>query len=127
MGFLALFFSLKGVQGSFFQRVPPEIRLGHLLRDTAGDILLLCFSALGYTVLWDLIVTQSPINTSVGLWDSFLQYLGVLLYFMMVIPPLQSIYTLQNSITQRTRIQRVGSTVSFMIVLLISVLSVARR
>jgi hypothetical protein len=100
--------------------------LGHLIRDSAGDILLLCFSALGYTVLWDLIVMRSPINTSVGLWDSFLQYLGILFYFMMVIPPLQSVYTLQNNITQRTRIQRVWSTVNFMIVLLIAVLSVAK-
>jgi hypothetical protein len=126
LGFLALFFSLKGVKGSFAQQYPPEIRLGHLFRDAAGDILLLLYSAMGYTILWEFLGKRSSFDAGAGFWGSIMQYLGILIYFVMVIPPLQAIYTLQNSITQRTKIQRIWSAVSFLIVLVIAVRSIVQ-
>lgn len=138
-GFLLLFFSFAGMKWTANQQYPPEIlllkrlrktiqeiRLEHLLEDTLGDVFLLIFSSLGYTALWEYVGMSSPFHTGVGFWRYFYQLIGVLVYFMMVIPPLQAVYLLRDTIVRTTKRQKLWSAFQFALTLVAAFLSIAR-
>ena len=100
---------------------PSEIRLEHLLRDTLGDFILLVFSAVAYAVLWDTVTLISPIRDG-----SFFEYLGLGVYFLMAILPLQSIYLFQAVTIRQTRTHRIWMVVSFLILVIVAILSFSR-
>ncbi|MGC9357593.1 MAG: hypothetical protein ACP5GX_07000 [Anaerolineae bacterium] len=137
--FLLMFFLVGGMEWTRDQPYPPdvlllkrlrkkvqEIRLNHLIEDTVGDVLLLIFSSLGYTALWEYIGMSSPIYMRGGFWDFFFQLLGLLIYFMMIIPPLQAVYLLQDTIVRTTRVQKLWSAFQFAMTLVAAFLSIAR-
>ena len=138
-GFLLIFFSFGGIKWTAKQQYPPEIlllkrlrktiqeiQLKHLFEDTLGDVFLLIFSSLGYTALWEYIGMSSPFYTSVGFWEYFYQLIGVLIYFMMAIPPLQAVYLLQDTIVRTTKRQKLWSKFQFALTLVAAFLSIAR-
>lgn len=138
-GMIGLFFSPYGIRGSSNNtyptlgwrgltqgEYPSKIQLEHLLRDILGDIILLAFSAIAYTVLWDFMGLNSPVYTSRGFWGNFFQYLGLGFYFLIVIPPLQSVYLFQAVTTRQTKAQRIWTGVGFLLIILVAVLSFPR-
>jgi hypothetical protein len=138
-GFLALFFTFGGMNWTKNQRYPPkviflnrlqhdlkEIRLVDIILDTLGDIFLLIFSALGYTALWEHVGMSSPFYTQVSWWEYLTQFLGVIIYFLMVIPPLQAVYMLQNATLQISKMQRFWFRVQFVLTLVVAYLSISK-
>ena len=130
LGFLALFFSFGGIPWTNRQEKPPQVfflkRLsksvnGHdlrpLLEDALGDIFLFVFATLGYTALWEYTGMVSTFYTHVGFWRYFMQLLGVLLYFLMVIPPLQAVYLMQYTLIRHTKRQQIWAGFQFVFTL----------
>lgn len=139
-GFLAIFFSLGGMEWTGKQQDPPdvlllrrlrkrieEIRLKDLWEDSLGDVCLLLFATLGYTAVWEYVGISSPFDVHVGLGEYLWQLLGVLIYFMMVIPPLRAVYLLQNAIVRVTRRQKLWMSFQFALTLAAAFLSITRR
>ena len=137
VGFLAMFLSFAGIEWTANQRYPPDIlflrrlrksvqefRLYHLLEDTIGDVFFLIFSSLGYTALWEYVGMSSPFHAQVGFWDYFLQLIGILVYFMIVIPSLQAVYLLRDTIVQTTKRQKFWSGFQFLLTLVAAFLSI---
>ncbi len=90
----------------FFGRAPEQIDLKAALRDLLGDLLLLAFSALVYTTMWEFI-TQ---NNTTGL--DFLDYLGLTFFFLLVFLPLRMTGLVSEMTHQTGKWQRVISAVS---------------
>jgi len=107
-----------GWRGLTNREYPSEIRLEHHLRDALGDFVLLAFSVVAYTVLWDTVTLISPIRTG-----DFIEYLGLGVYFLMAILPLQSIYLFQAVTIRQTIAQRIWMVISFLILVIAAVLS----
>ena len=139
LGFLAMLLSLGGIEWTADQRYPPDIpflkrlrktiqefRIQHLLEDTVGDAFLLIFSSLGYTALWECVGMSSPFHTPVGFREYFFQVIGVLVYFMIVVPPLQAAYLLRDTIVRTTKRQKLWSGFQFALTLVAAFLSIAR-
>jgi hypothetical protein len=139
LGFLAMFLSFAGIEWTAHQRYPPDIilfkrlrktirefRIRHLLEDAIGDIFLLVFSSLGYTALWEYMGMSSPFHPRVGFWEYLFQLIGVLVYFMVVIPSLQAVYLLQDTIVRTTKRQKFWSGFQFALTLVAAFLSIAR-
>ncbi len=91
---------------------PAQLTPKLLLRDGLGDLLLLIFSAVGYTALWD--ATISPDDAGVGA--------GVL--FLFIYPLLRSIYLFQEIFLEKDRWAKVWSWMSFVFVLAAAMASV---
>jgi hypothetical protein len=140
IGFLAIFFSFTGMEWTGRQQYPPdvlflrrlrkqieEIRLQDLWEDSLGDVCLLLFSTLGYTAVWEYVGISLPFNAHAGFAEYFWQLLGVLLYFMMVIPPLRAVYLLQNAIARVTRKQKLWTRFQFALTLAAAFFSITRR
>jgi len=138
-GFLTMFFSFSGMEWTGSQRYPPdvlflrrlrrtvwEIKLKHVFEDALGDAFLLVFSSLGYTALWEYTGLSSPFRTGVGFWEYFYQVIGVLVYFMMVIPPLQAVYLLRDTIVRTTTRQKLWSGFQFALTVVAAFLSITR-
>lgn len=130
-GMIGLFYSPYGIRGpsddtypSLGRRgvitgeYPSEIRLEHLLRDALGDFILLAFSAVAYTVLWDAVILVSPIRDG-----SFFEYMGLGFYFLVAILPLQSVYLFQAITTRQTSVQRIWMVVSLLILVIAAIWS----
>ncbi len=98
---------------------PEQITLSLALRDLLGDLLLLLYSAGCYTVLWD----ANPFFTG-SAWglDLF-----ALIYFVIVYISIRSIYFMQDIFLEGSRAAKLGSLFSFLIVLIVSMLSVPWR
>ena len=137
LGFLTLFFTFAGVEWTATQQYPPDIlflkrlrgsiremRLRHLAEDTLGDALLLVFSSLGYTALWEYVGMSSPLRTDVGFWDYVFQLIGLSVYLMIVIPPLQAVYLLRDAIAPTTKIQNLWSGFQFTLTVVAAFLSI---
>ncbi len=138
-GILLMTFSFGGMKWTARQQYPPdvlflkrlrkgiqEVQLRHLLEDALGDVFLLIFSSLGYTALWEYMGMSSPFYTHVGFWEYIFQLLGALIYFMMVIPPLQAVYLLQGTFVRTTKRQKLWSGFQFVLTLVAAFLSIAR-
>jgi hypothetical protein len=93
---------------------PPEITQitqKDALKDMAGDLLLLAFSALAYTALWEFITADALRAQGSGrLWE----YLGVSILFFMVYFTTRSVYLMQELSIQQSRAARVFTGVSFL-------------
>lgn len=140
LGFLALFLSFGGIEWTTNQRYPPNIlflkrlrktiqkfRIKNLLEDTLGDIFLLIFSTLGYTALWEHIGISSPFHTQGDFWDYFFQLIGILILFMVIIPPLQAVYLLQDTLVRTSKRQKLWSGFQFALTVAGAFLSIARN
>lgn len=68
-----------------------QFSLSKRLLDFSGDILLLMFTAVGYTALWSYFAIGSPLESG-SVWWMAVQYFGVLLFFIMTIVPLRGVY-----------------------------------
>lgn len=139
LGFLARVLTFAGIEWTAHQRYPPDIlflkrlrktlqtiRLRHLLEDTLGDLCLLIFSSLGYTALWEYVGMSSPFHTNLGFWDYFFQLIGLLVYLMIVVPPLQAVYLLRDAIARTTIMQKLWSGLQFALTLVAAFMSIAR-
>ena len=139
MGFLLLFLSFGGIEWTAKQPYPPnvlflkrlrkilkEIELNDLFEDTCGDVLLLIASSLGYTALWEYIGMSSPFYTHVGFWEYFYQLIGVSILFLTIIPPLQAVYLLQDTIVRTTKWQKLWSGFQFALTMIAAFLSITK-
>lgn len=105
--------------------VPERLTLGAMLRDLLGDLLLLVFSAVGYTVLWDAVIP--PVTVGWGPGAVLEAYFGPLVYFLVLYPLLRSIYLFQDLFLEKDLRAKVGSWLGFALVLVTALLSVPRR
>ena len=90
----------------FFGRVPDQIDFRIALRDLFGDLLLLTFSALVYTAMWEFIVQVSAAGFDI------LDYLGLTFFFLLVFLPLRMTGLVGEMTTQTSKWQRMISGVS---------------
>jgi hypothetical protein len=105
--------------------VPERLTLGAMLRDLLGDLLLLVFSAVGYTVLWDAVIP--PVTVGWGPGAVLEAYFGPLMYFLVLYPLLRSIYLFQDLFLEKDLRAKVGSWLGFALVLVTALPSVPRR
>ena len=137
-GMIGLFYSPYGLRGpadntyptlgwrGLTQRqYPAELRLEHLLRDGLGDLILLVFFAVAYTVLWDFMGQIHPVQAS-SFGDYIFEYLGVGFYFLLTILPLQAVNLFQAVATRQTKTQRVWMVAGLLLIVLIAMLSFPR-
>jgi hypothetical protein len=137
LGFIAMFLTFAGIEWTANQQDPPDIlflrrlrksvqqiRLRHLVEDALGDALLLVFSSLGYTALWEYVGMSSPLNPYLGFWDYAFQLIGLFIYLMIVVPPLQAVYLLQDAIVQTTTMRKLWSGLQFALTVVAAFLSI---
>lgn len=100
-------------------KVPSHITLGLALRDLLGDLMLLAYAAIGFTVLWD----ANPFFTG-SAWglDLF-----ALIYFLIVYVSLRGVYFMQDVFLEGNRWQKIGSFLSFLLVLAVSMFTLPWR
>ncbi len=100
-------------------KAPAYITLGLAIRDLIGDMMLLAYAAFGFTVLWD----ANPFFTG-SAWglDLF-----ALIYFFIVYVSLRGIYFMQDVFLDGSRWQKIGSVLSFLLVLAASMLTLPWR
>jgi hypothetical protein len=98
------------------------ITLPDTFREIAGDFLLLIFSALSYTALWEYLISSSPIHSRGG--DLFYAYLGASILFVLVYVSTRSVYLMQEISALRNRIGLSLSAVSFLAVWISALLQV---
>jgi hypothetical protein len=103
----------------FFGRAPEQIDLKAALRDLLGDLLLLAFSALVYTTMWEFIIP----NDATGL--DFLDYLGLTFFFLLVFLPLRMTGLVSEMTHHTSKWQRVISVASLTAVWLAEMLRLA--
>jgi hypothetical protein len=105
---------------------PPEITQitqKDALKDMAGDLLLLAFSALAYTTLWEFGTADAlRAQGSERLWE----YLGLSILFFMVYFTTRSVYLMQELSLQQSRAARVFTGVSFLVVWLSALWAIPR-
>ncbi|MBN2146132.1 MAG: hypothetical protein JW726_02045 [Anaerolineales bacterium] len=106
--------------------IPSEITLPLVLRDIAGDLLLLIFSALVYSTLWDFILMRSPIESG-NLDFTLAQYLGVVFYFILVYPTARSFYYLQVAFIQHNRLSKVLLVLDLLATLTVALLTIPKQ
>jgi hypothetical protein len=107
-----------GCRGIVDDHYPAEIRLEHLVREAFGDLVLLLFSMVAYSVLWEGLLLVSSVH-SFDLYD----YLGMGFYFLMAILPLQSVYVFQAISIRQTGRQRIWMVVSFLLIVFVAILT----
>jgi hypothetical protein len=138
LGMIVLFFTPYGLRGasndtyptlSWHGRAngvyPSELEFSHLLRDALGDLVLLAFTAVAYTVLWDGIGLTSPVQAN-SFKEYILAYLGLSLYFLMTMLPLRSVYLFQAITTPQTGYQRIWMVIRFSVLFLVAISSYPR-
>ena len=137
LGFIAMFLTFAGIEWTADQQDPPDIlflrrlrrsvqqiRLRHLVEDSLGDALLLIVSSLGYTALWEYVGMSSPLDPYGGFWDYLLQLIGLLIYLLIVIPPLQAVYLLRDAVVQTTKMHKLWSGFQFALTLIAAFMSI---
>jgi hypothetical protein len=98
-----------------------------------GDALLLVYSAVGYTVLWEAAPFFSGASWGHSFYVSFFpgttwgDDLFALFYFLSIYIVLRSIYLLQDVFLETSRTVKLGSFLSFVLVLMMAMLSVPQR
>lgn len=97
----------------FFPRQIDQITLSEAIKDLAGDLILLAFSALSYTAAWELLTVEFPLRA--GSSGMFNQYLGASFLYWMVYFGSRAAYLMQEIAFTQTRRQRIVSWISFMI------------
>lgn len=119
--------------GELGLRAPKQVSLELMLRDLLGDALLLVYSAVGYTVLWEAGPFFSGASWGHSFYVSFFpgttwgDDLFALLYFLSIYIVLRSIYLLQDVFLETSRTVKLGSFLSFALVLVMAMLSVPQR
>jgi hypothetical protein len=105
---------------------PPEITQitqKDALKDIAGDLMLLAFSALAYTTLWEFTTADAlRAQGSERLWE----YLGLSILFFMVYFTTRSVYLMQELSIQQSRAAIVLTGVSFLVVWLSALWAIPR-
>ncbi len=88
------------------------------LKDLVGDLLLLVFSALAYTALWDVFSASSPLRHHgiERLWE----YLGISIFFLAAYFTTRSVYLMEELSMQQSQKARIFSWISFLLVWLSS-------
>ncbi|MBN1666533.1 MAG: hypothetical protein JW862_05575 [Anaerolineales bacterium] len=123
---------LAGWSKLFNERPQPDTtdpwrpRLPALLLDALGDLGLLVFSALAFSALWDFVILGAPVETGRGIGYLILQYFGVLIYLVLILPPLQMGSFPQSVYLACPRWQRVVGWTSQALVWLVIVVTVPR-
>ena len=97
----------------FSAHPPDEITLWVFLRDLLGDLLLLAFSAVVYTALWDFVTQGAQIDAG---FDGFLDYLGLTFFFLLTYLPLRMVSLMNEMAIQTSKAQRVISMASLVAV-----------
>ncbi len=90
-----------------------------------GDLLLVLFGAVAYTVLWETLSADVPF-TATTLSGQGLEYLGAVGLFCLVVPAAQLLPTLESWLTHRPLGLRLLSGASFLLTLIIAILGIRR-
>lgn len=113
-------------------KAPKQISTELVLRDLLGDMLLLLYAAVGYTALWDANPFFSESARGNRFFESFFpgtawgNDLFAALYFLSVYIFLRGIYLVQD-VFLGNRTVRLWSFLSFVVLLVIAMLSVPQR
>jgi hypothetical protein len=99
-------------------RAPEQITLKIFLVDLLGDLLLLAFSAVVYTALWEFGTQGSQVSPGQA---GFADYLGLTFYFLLVFLPLRMVSLMDE---MASRAQRILSAASLAAVWLAAMLQV---
>lgn len=100
----------KRVLTSIFTSHPPEqITLWVFLRDLLGDLLLLAFSAVIYSALWEFVTQGARIDAG---YEGLMDYLGLTFFFLLTYLPLRIVSLMSEMAIQTSKSQRVVSLVS---------------
>lgn len=102
-------------------RAPEQITLKIFLVDLLGDLLLLAFSAVVYTALWEFGTQGSQVSPGQA---GFADYLGLTFYFLLVFLPLRMVSLMDEMAIQASRAQRILSAASLAAVWLVAMLQV---
>jgi hypothetical protein len=91
---------------------PKQISIGLAICDLLGDLMLLAYGVVGFTVLWD----ANPFFTG-SAWglDLF-----AFIYFFVIYVSLRGIYFMQDVFLESSRMQKIASLLSFCVVLIVS-------
>lgn len=96
----------RWLQKVFYGRTPEQIDLKIALLGLLGDLLMLVFSAVVYTVMWDFVTQGNGTKMEAG------DYLGLTIFFLLVFLPLRMTGLVDEMTTQTGKWQRVISVVS---------------
>jgi hypothetical protein len=98
--FLIWWFQLMGMKTGSLPPPPKAIPIS--VAEIIGDGLLVVFSALAYTVVWEQIATDTFITAGKP-FELMLEYSGAVVFFLMVFPATRSLYYAEELLTQRPR------------------------
>lgn len=104
-------------KGGYHQR-PGRLEMAG---DVLGDLALLIFAFLVKVIIWDGIGLQSPLRASDPL-DQAMELIGISIFFIMTLMPMNSLIYRQQFMARQTRLQRILFWASF-IILVFSALS----
>lgn len=96
----------RWLQKVFYGRTPEQIDLKIALFGLLGDLLMLAFSAVVYTVMWDFVTQGSEKSTEAA------EFLGLTIFFLWVFLPLRMTGLVDEMTTQTGKWQREISVVS---------------
>ncbi len=104
--------------------VVDQITLKDAVKDITGDLLLLIFTTLAYTALWELL-TAGALSRQGS--ERLAEYLGVSILFVVVYFTTRSVYLMQELSIQQSRAARILSWVSFLVTWLVALWSIPTR
>jgi len=90
-----------------------------------GDVLLSLFSAVAYTVTWERFFGSMP-YTATTFWGKLGEYFAAAVLFCMIFPATQLPSTVEACLTRRSLSTRLISAGSFLLTMVIAILSVPR-
>lgn len=111
---------------SISQHYPRNIDTIHFLKDALGDVFLLIFAMLGYTMIFDFLGLNAPLSLSRGPILAMFDILKSAFLFILLYPPLRSAYFYMEQIIPRTNAQKALSFISFSAVLISALLTMPR-
>ena len=107
-------------------RYPHNINTIHFLEDALGDVFLLIFAMLGYTMIFDFLGFNAPLRLSSGPILALFDIIKFTFLFVLLYPPLRSAYFYMEQIVPRTNAQKALSFVSFIAVFVSALLTMPR-
>ena len=107
-------------------RYPHNINTIDFLEDALGDVFLLIFAMLGYTMIFDFLGLNAPLRLSRGPILAMFDILKFALLFILLYPPLRSAYFYMEQIVPRTNVQKALSFISFAAVLVSALMTMPR-
>jgi hypothetical protein len=105
---------------------PRELSQVDYWKDALGDLLLMVFAMLSYTVIFDFFGLHAPFRLSGGPAVALFDLARFILFFIILYPPLRSAHFYMEQILPRSEAQKALSDISFAAVLIFALFSVPR-